>query len=175
MKVITAPNEYKLQDGEISVFLAGGITNCPEWQKDIITRLEGLSTENLVVFNPRRDNFPIDDPTAAYKQIDWEFRQLEKVDIFSMYFSSGISDQPICMYELGRNIVKIQMRFPKDWENRIIVSVEDGYKRKQDVLIQSDLACGKKLIVNSQINEDILKDYHAERIVKAYNKIKLVC
>lgn len=173
MKVITAPSEYCLQDNEISVFLAGGITNCPEWQNDIISRLDELSTENLVVFNPRRKNFPINDPTAAYKQIDWEFRQLERVDIFSMYFSSGVSDQPICMYELGRNLVKMQMRFPKDWENRIIVSVEDGYKRKQDVLIQSELACGSKLFINSQISADVLKDYHAEWIVKAYNKIRL--
>ena len=40
MKVITAPTEYKLQDGEMSVFLAGGITNCPNWQNDIINRLD---------------------------------------------------------------------------------------------------------------------------------------
>lgn len=168
MKVITAPNEYSLKEKEISVFLAGGITNCPKWQDDIINRLEWLSTENLVVFNPRRDNFPINDKNAAYRQIEWEFNQLEKVDIFSIYFTSGISDQPICMYELGRNLVKMQMRFPKDWENRIIISVEDGYKRKQDVIIQSELACGKKLSINTQISEDILKDYHAEQIVKAY-------
>ncbi len=75
------------------------------------------------------------------------------------------------MYELGRNLIRMQMKFPKDWENRIVVSVEDGYKRKQDVQIQSELACGFKLSVNTQLSNKILKDYHAEMIVKAYKKI----
>lgn len=168
MKVITAPTEYKLQDGEISVFLAGGITNCPNWQNDIINRLDKFCSNRLVVFNPRRDNFPINDNNAAYQQIEWEFNALEKADIFSMYFSGGVSDQPICMYELGRNIVRMQMRYPCDWQKRIIISVEDDYKRKQDVLIQTDLACQNTLSVNTQISNDVLKDYHAEYIIKAY-------
>ena len=167
MKIITAPEEYNLQDGEISVFLAGGITNCPYWQNDIIERLKQYNTDRLVVFNPRRENFPINDLSASYKQIDWEFRALQKIDIFSMYFSSGISDQPICMYELGRNIVKMQVRFPIDWKDRIVVSVENGYKRKQDVIIQTELACGD-LFVNLQIADEILKDYHADMIIRSY-------
>ena len=39
MKEIIAPTEYIIQKNEISLFLAGGITNCPKWQKDIIERL----------------------------------------------------------------------------------------------------------------------------------------
>ena len=173
MKVITAPDDYELQKDEISVFLAGGITNCPQWQNDIIKRLKGfLDTAKLVVFNPRRENFPIHDKSASYKQIEWEFENLERADIFSMYFCSGISDQPICMYELGRNIVKMQMRFPIDWKKRIIVSVEDDYKRKQDVLIQTELSCGAELFVNTQISTDTLCHYHAHSIFKAYKSLK---
>ena len=170
MKVITAPNEYILEKDEISVFLAGGITNCPNWQEDIINRLENLSTDKLVVFNPRRENFPIHDPSASYQQIEWEFKALENANIFSMYFSSGVSDQPICMYELGRNLVKMQIKNPTDWKNRIVISTEEGYKRKQDILIQTELACGD-LFINTQINDSVLKDYHAEMIVKAYKKL----
>lgn len=160
MRVITAPEKYVLEDGEVSVFLAGGITNCPNWQKDIIERLEYLNTEKLVVLNPRRENFPINDPLASYQQIEWEFKALENADIFSMYFSGGESVQPICMYELGRNLVKMQVRKPIDWKDRIVISVEDGYKRKQDVIIQTELACGNSYI-NTQISDSILRDYHA--------------
>lgn len=171
MKEIIAPIEYISLQNEVTLFLAGGITNCPEWQKDIIKRLNDLSSDKLVVYNPRRDNFPINDSSASYGQIQWEFDKLNKVDIFSMYFTSGISDQPICMYELGRYISIMQQRFPIDWENRIIISVEDGYKRKQDVIIQTELACGNKIHVNSQVNDDVLKTYHAEYIIKAYKQL----
>jgi len=171
LKEIIAPIEYISLQNEVTLFLAGGITNCPEWQKDIIKRLKDLSSDKLVVYNPRRDNFPINDSSASYGQIQWEFDKLNKVDIFSMYFTSGISDQPICMYELGRYISIMQQRFPIDWENRIIISVEDGYKRKQDVIIQTELACGNKIHVNSQVNDDVLKTYHAEYIIKAYKQL----
>ena len=172
MRVITAIENYDLKSDEVSVFLAGGITNCPDWQKDIINKLQNDYTnldDKLVIFNPRRENFPIGDKSASYKQIEWEFNALEKADIFSMYFTSGISDQPICMYELGRYISRMQAKYPVDWKRRIIISVEDGYKRKEDVLIQTHLACGADLFVNAQISDIINKDYHAEMIVRAYN------
>lgn len=173
MKVITAPTDYIMKPDEISVFLAGGITNCPDWQEDVITELGSYNdTDKLVIFNPRRDNFPIDKPTDATEQIEWEFTQLENMDIFSMYFSAGKSDQPICMYELGRNIVRMQTRFPMDWEDRIIISAERDYKRLQDVIIQTNLACGNKINVNVQISKDVLVDYHTSNIIKAYKIIK---
>jgi hypothetical protein len=62
----------------------------------------------------------------------------------------------------------MQMRYPCDWQKRIIISVENDYKRKQDVFIQTDLACKNTLFVNTQISNDVLKDYHAEYIIKAY-------
>ena len=176
MKVITAPEEYKLQDGEVSVFIAGGITNCHNWQVDVIKELEkelSLNIYNdLVVFNPRRENFPIDRPSAAYEQIEWEYNQLNNMDIFSMYFCEGESDQPICMYELGRYIAKMQTRFPIDWEHRIIISVESGYKRKQDVITQVGLACGNKINVTVQPCADMLMAYHTSYISNAFHRIK---
>ena len=39
---------------EASLFLAGGITGCPNWQKEIIVKLKDLP---LVRFNPRRASF----------------------------------------------------------------------------------------------------------------------
>lgn len=145
MKIITAPEIYK-NDSNIACFLAGGITNCPNWQDEVIKNIkEYASSENidlkyLDIYNPRRANFPIDNPNAAQEQIEWEFKYLEKCDIFSMYFCNAPSDQPICMYELGRNISEIKNEYMGTWGHRIIVSVEKGYKREQDVLIQTRLA-----------------------------------
>ena len=134
IQVITAPSielpKFK------SVFLAGGITNCKEWQKEVI---EELKNTDISIFNPRQEHFDITDKNASYKQIKWEFERLEIMDIFSMYFCNDNSDQPICMYELGRNIVRMQNRFPSDWQKRILISVESGYRREKDVLVQTEL------------------------------------
>lgn len=145
MKIITAPEIYK-NNNNITCFLAGGITNCPNWQDEVIKNIKeyssnmGIDLKYLDIYNPRRVNFPIDNPSAAQEQIEWEFKYLEECNIFSMYFCNAPSDQPICMYELGRNIFKIKNEYMGTWEHRIIVSVEKGYKREQDVLIQTKLA-----------------------------------
>ena len=47
-QIITAPSIEKPK--YISLFLAGGITNCKEWQKVVIKELE---SENVSIFNPR--------------------------------------------------------------------------------------------------------------------------
>ena len=174
MKIITAPEIYTPEDYHISCFLAGGITNCPDWQSEVIKQLFDftLGPFEPVIFNPRRENFPIEDKSAAFQQIEWEYDMLEKCNIFSMYFSSGESDQPICMYELGRNILRIQMRYPSDWEDRIIISVEDGYRRKQDVLIQTELATNNKIFVNTQVSEDLCMEYHIQNIMRAFKKFR---
>ena len=100
MKVITALED--VEGPRPYVFLAGGITNCPEWQVEVIDKLKDFSKGTLL--NPRRKNFPINDPNASREQIEWEFNAISNCDIFSMWFCKGESDQPICMYELGRNL-----------------------------------------------------------------------
>ena len=168
MRVITSPDNYTLNPDEISLFLAGGITNCPNWQKEIIDLLKQDDTlDKLVVFNPRRENFPIHNPNAAYEQIEWEFTCLEQADIFSMYFCGGVSDQPICMYELGRYISRMQSKYPRTWFFRLVVTVESDYNRKLDVLAQMDLAC-HGLFVNVGLSASDAQEYHTHKIKKAY-------
>ena len=141
-QIITAPSTEKPKFS--SVFLAGGITGCKNWQSEVIKELE---FEDISIFNPRQTNFNIHDKSASVKQIFWEFERLEQMEIFSIYFCESNSDQPICMYELGRNILRMQNRFPFDWQNRIIISVEENYKRKQDVIIQT-LLCAPTIFVD---------------------------
>ena len=142
-QLIKAPSEEKPKYN--SVFLAGGITNCRDWQKEVEERLSYI--QKLSVINPRNDKFDITDESASRKQIKWEFERLEKADIFSIYFCNSDSVQPICLYELGRNIVRMQQRFPNDWEDRIVISIENGYSRYLDVIEQVSL-CAPRLWVN---------------------------
>lgn len=160
-QVITAPNSEK--PIFISLFLAGGITNCRDWQNDVIKE---LVYDDVSIFNPRQEHFDISNKSASYEQIAWEYERLEQMDIFSMYFCNSDSDQPICMYELGRNIVRMQNRFPVDWQERIIIDVEDGYRRKSDVIIQMKL-CAPSILVNDRATPET----HAQRIQKVIRKL----
>lgn len=137
-----------------TVFLAGGIVNCPEWQTELV---ELLSDELITILNPRRKNFPIHDPNAAQEQITWEFHRLNNADIFSMWFSDSNSDQPICMYELGRHMV-LHQNHPET----IVIGVEPGYRRAQDVYIQSGLVDSSIALRISDNLED-----HAKNIKEA--------
>jgi len=129
--IVTAPEEYYgvEQNTRVKLFLAGGITNCPDWQSEIIKALE---TEwKLIIYNPRRKNFPIEDPNASEKQIAWEYDKLSKADVICYWFAKG-SVNPIVLYELGM------------WGNsrskRIVIGYDKEYERKQDVIIQTQLA-----------------------------------
>ncbi len=145
MKVVVAPEKYDPSPNDIKVFLAGGITGCEDWQSAVLKELDMLVCgvpfveRKLVVMNPRRENFPINDPNAAVEQISWEFKMLEMCDVFSMYFSDK-QPQPICLYELGRNLLNMKLRFPTTYKSRICISCNEKYERIQDVKIQTSLA-----------------------------------
>lgn len=170
MRVITAPEKYIRQPNDITIFLAGGITNCWEWQDKAIELLNEKNLDNLVIFNPRRKDFPINDPNAAEEQIKWEFNMLEQCDIFSMYFCAGESDQPICMYELGRNICRMQMRFPTNLEMRLAITVEKGYKRETDIRVQTSLATLGFVVDYENYNKNI--EDHVNEIIANFNYLK---
>lgn len=120
------PPEYCSPNGT-TLFLAGGISGCPDWQADLL-RL--LSKEEITVFNPRRENFPIGDPTAAVEQISWEFRYLRWSHAISFWFPAETLC-PIVLYELGA------------WsmgDKPLFVGVHPFYQRRTDVEIQTKLA-----------------------------------
>lgn len=135
------PMEYKWPHPW--VFMAGGITDCPPWQWELAEMLDGCDVGT--VFQPRRNDFPIDDPSAAEKQIRWEQKVLWKCDIFSIWFCDSPSVQPICMFELGAHTARYlqngsgcsfcETKGPSD----VCIGVEPGYEREQDVRIQAGL------------------------------------
>jgi hypothetical protein len=127
--VIEAPNETYSYDKNKQLFLAGGIQKCPQWQKEMIDLLKDV--KNLSIYNPRRENFPIDDPDAAEEQITWEYNHLKNADMISFWFSKG-SLNPIVLLELGK--------WGLSSEKPIFIGIDEGYEREQDVVIQTKLA-----------------------------------
>jgi Nucleoside 2-deoxyribosyltransferase like len=122
MTYFEAPMEY---DGAApAVFLAGGITDCPDWQALVVGMLDDLP---IAVLNPRRADFPIHDPGASAAQIDWEYRHLQRADVVLFWFPASSSPQPIALYELGAHAAG---------GKPIAVGVDSGYLRKADVQLQ---------------------------------------
>jgi len=137
--IIEAPNEiYSIENSQnCKLFLAGGITNCSDWQSVLIEDIKDLP---ITIYNPRRKNFPMGDPKAAETQITWEFNHLRDADVILFWFAQG-SMNPIVLYELGK------------WGNCIerpmILGIDPLYERKQDVIIQTILARPEIVIAQS--------------------------
>lgn len=118
MDYIEAPAEW---DGiGTAIFLAGGITDCPTWQDDARAMLRNTA----VVLNPRRVDFPSDDPTAKAAQVAWEFRHIARATLVLFWFPASDSPQPITLYELGRCGAL---------DTNMVVGCERGYARRSDV------------------------------------------
>jgi hypothetical protein len=108
------------------VFLAGGITGCRDWQGDVAG---ALAPFQIVVMNPRRDDFPMGNPEAGKEQIEWEFNHLRVADLIAFWFSNETL-QPITLFELGA------------WSHSdkpLIVGCDIDYPRRFDVEQQLSL------------------------------------
>jgi len=132
-----------------SVFLAGGITGCPDWQEEVVKFLEPLP---IIVYNPRREDFPIDDPMAADVQIEWEYRYLNKVD-FRLFWFPKETICPIVLYELGKYAnVANRCRADEGTGGNFVVGTHRDYQRRQDVVIQTGLVYPSKNIFRDLAN-----------------------
>jgi hypothetical protein len=133
MRYIEAPHVYN--GNEPSLFLAGGITACPDWQQEMVAKLQDLP---LVIFNPRRSRFP-KQKAAAREQIEWEYTYLHRATAISFWFPEETLC-PIALYELGMwSMSKKQM----------FLGVHPNYQRIQDIEIQTALARPDVTLVHS--------------------------
>ncbi|MBL1115310.1 nucleoside 2-deoxyribosyltransferase domain-containing protein [Streptomyces sp. 110] len=110
---------------DFCLFLAGGITDCPDWQKTATAALEDL---DVTVFNPRRSSFPKHDLNAEAAQVGWEYQHLRRADLMMFWFpESPTSHQPIALYELG-------MAAGQDAD--LVVGADAGYVRRTNMVAQ---------------------------------------
>lgn len=127
MKLILCPEVYD-GTGELTVFIGGGISNCPDWQKEIVERFKHFD-DDLVLFNPRRTSFAIEDPAESDFQIQWEFNHLQRSRAIIFWFPFQTLC-PITLFELG---VYAALEVP------LFVGCHPAYQRKFDVKKQLEL------------------------------------
>ena len=142
MRIIKAPEEYQPHPAEVSIFLAGGISGCPDWQSELADLLRndpGLEQLPLVLLNPRRVNYPWHDPSKAREQIAWEHRHLARATAVSFWFPCETL-APITLFEYGKCLVGQQPLF---------VGVHPDYSRRLDLEIQTDLQRPQLQLVDS--------------------------
>ena len=143
MRAITAPGRLDARHpGEgAAVFLAGGITGCPDWQAEALGL---LANTRLLVFNPRQPAFDVTDPDAGRDQIAWEVEHLRFADLILFWFpASGDVTQPIALFELGMALGQ---------RRDLVVGTDPAYCRRFDVLEQCRHAA-PSLTVWSQLDQ----------------------
>ena len=104
-----------------TLFLAGGIKDSPDWQSEMVGKLQG---ENFNILNPRRKDFPSGDPQAGKAQMRWELRYLESTLTYLIFWFDKRSLAPIAIGEYFRYM-----------ENRhaVFVGVDPEYTRREDI------------------------------------------
>jgi len=122
--IVDTPPEIGFDtQGKIKVFLGGGITGCPDWQRELIDK---INMSEVHIYNPRWDY-----KWTGYQQIEWEYNKLKQSDIIVIWFAKGGQNR-IVFYELGK------------WVNSsnitAFVGCDPEFDRKDDVVIQTKLA-----------------------------------
>lgn len=112
----------------MSIFMGGGITDCPDWQKEMC---DLLKDDDVILLNPRRKEFDVTNPDITTEQIRWEFDHLHKADAIMFWFPKETLC-PIALYELGF------------WNSRrgkkLFIGCDPEYKRLKDVVTQTRLS-----------------------------------
>jgi len=135
MNYIESPNEY--EGDEISIFLAGGITNCLDWQKELADKLKDLS---ITILNPRRKIFSSLNLGVEEEQVvKWEFDHIRKASAVSFWFSKETLN-PITLLELGSQL---------SLNKKLFIGIDPDYQKKDNVIIQTKFARPEVEIVYS--------------------------
>jgi len=124
MIYIECPNKTDLT--KKSLFLAGGISGCRNWQAEVVAHTQSI---DFILYNPRREHFDDTSQDITEEQITWEEEMMRKADFIAFYFCRETLC-PITLYELGvYNMTK----------KPIVIGMDQDYSRRLDVEIQTKL------------------------------------
>lgn len=148
MKVVTPISTFSSEldkkipeEKQVTIFLAGGISNCPDWQSSMIESFgESTTSPYLILYNPRRAHINLKDIDVARQQIRWEHEQLVKSEVILFWFPKE-SICPITLFELGR--------WTGELNKTVFVGVDPDYSRKVDIEEQMKLVRPKMKIAES--------------------------
>lgn len=128
-EIVICPNELDCTYVDVNatkIFMAGGITGCPDWQSEILTKFYESHKQNIILINPRRENWGDFGVGSSKEQIDWEYRHLNMSDWIYFWFPKE-GKCAITLFELGVAL----------GENKNVrIGVEPGYWRELDIVEQ---------------------------------------
>ncbi|MBC7809361.1 MAG: nucleoside 2-deoxyribosyltransferase domain-containing protein [Akkermansiaceae bacterium] len=119
--VLTAPEEKMIATP--SLFLAGGISDCGDWQSEMIAL---LADSGWSLLNPRREVFDVHDATVSEAQIAWEYRYLRQATAVLFWFPPETLC-PITLFELGGALER---------SAPVFVGCHPNFARRDDVRVQ---------------------------------------
>ena len=151
VRVIQAPEEFA-ETGE-SIFLAGGISDCRDWQDDMIEMLDSFDG---TILNPRREVWPTWGADLDH-QVGWERRHLAVATLRLFWFTSE-TVCPITLFELGQTIGS---------SRPFVVGTHPAYGRRENVIIQTRLATPGVRVVSSleELADSAMAWSEAEKVV----------
>lgn len=127
MQVVKAPDKDHSVETDIPRLFLAGCANT-NWRKSFTESLEGM---DVIVYDPKRDNWDDMTDKDSFEQIKWEFENLRKSDIIVFWFNKG-SVCPITLLEYG--MWGLSKGTP------IVVYIENGYEKEKDIILQTLLA-----------------------------------
>lgn len=134
-KIVRAPETWERTYAP-GVFLAGGISNCADWQEAVAQKISQAT--NLDVINPRRYNWNMDSQSdESVAQIEWEYQQIHDCEYMLFWFCEETLC-PITLYELGMAVSRREICRSSD-HVPLVVGVHPNYQRKLDVYTQVGL------------------------------------
>lgn len=125
MLYIESPAHDDFVNWNRALFLAGSITGAENWQLKAAQKLSLYYN----IFNPRRKDFDVLNPEIEREQITWEHKYLNLCKNIIFYFSNETL-APITLFEYGTLI---------NSDKNLFIGIHLDYKRKNDVLIQTEL------------------------------------
>jgi len=124
-----------------SIFVAGGISDCPNWQDDMVALID---SERYDVVNPRREGGFDRTGETAKEQIAWEYQALSHIENCIFWFPKETLC-PITLFELGKMLEKAY----KDPAIKLAIGWHPEYARAFDLGVQIGLMNMKKQIIHA--------------------------
>jgi hypothetical protein len=113
-----------------TLFLAGGISNCPNWQADVV---KALANTEYIILNPRQDRWigsQALDTKIAYqeelKQVTWEYKRITKAYSVLFWFPKD-TVCPITLFELGSRL---------EGQQNLFIGCDPDYEKRRNIWCQ---------------------------------------
>lgn len=124
--IIKSP--YQISNELKSIFLAGGISNCSDWQSEVTSK---INHDNVNIINPRRDVWDNtrSNEEVSKEQILWEYNYITHSNAMAFWFPKETLC-PITLFELGAAL---------HTKNILVIGIDPDYQRKMDIEVQTSL------------------------------------